>query len=91
MSTPNQPAASDIAAAGELAVAASLVVTTQFGHSGLLVRRMGILPSRALELMNELEQAGVVGPSQGVRSRDVYVRPDNLVDLLEDLRTRASP
>lgn len=51
--------------------AATLVVTSQFAAPDRLQRRLRISYARAIELLDELEQHGIVGPSQGSQPRDV--------------------
>ena len=58
-----------------LAQAAHLVVSTQFGSSSMLQRKLGVTPVTAGLLLDVLEGHGVVGPSQGTRARDVLLRP----------------
>jgi S-DNA-T family DNA segregation ATPase FtsK/SpoIIIE len=65
--------------------AAELVVVTQTGSGALLERRLHVGQEKAAQLLQGLEEKGVVGPSKGPgRVRDVLVRPDQLVPLLRD-------
>ncbi len=61
--------------------AARLIVSSQSGSTSLLQRRMKLGYNRAGRLMDQLEAAGVVGPSQGSKVRDVLIRSE--VDLQE--------
>lgn len=65
--------------------ACELVVSTAFGSTSMLQRKLRIGYGRAVELMEKLERAGVVGPADGTKARDVLVRPDDLLDALERL------
>ena len=56
--------------------AARLIVQNQVGSTSLLQRRMKLGYNRAGRLMDQLEAAGVVGPSQGSKSRDVLVKSE---------------
>lgn len=59
--------------------AARLIVQNQIGSTSLLQRRMKLGYNRAGRLMDQLEAAGVVGPNQGSKARDVLIKTD--VDL----------
>lgn len=56
--------------------AARLIVQSQSGSTSLLQRRMKLGYNRAGRLMDQLEAAGIVGPNQGSKVRDVMVKPD---------------
>jgi S-DNA-T family DNA segregation ATPase FtsK/SpoIIIE len=56
--------------------AARLIVQTQSGSTSLLQRRMKLGYNRAGRLMDQLEAAGIVGPNQGSKVRDVMVKTD---------------
>lgn len=56
--------------------AARLIVQNQIGSTSLLQRRMKLGYNRAGRLMDQLEAAGVVGPGQGSKPRDVLVRTE---------------
>lgn len=57
--------------------AARLIVASQSGSTSLLQRRMKLGYNRAGRLMDQLEAAGVVGPSQGSKTRDVLIKTDS--------------
>jgi DNA segregation ATPase FtsK/SpoIIIE, S-DNA-T family len=56
--------------------AARLIVANQMGSTSLLQRRMKLGYNRAGRLMDQLEAAGVVGPSQGSKARDVLIKTE---------------
>jgi S-DNA-T family DNA segregation ATPase FtsK/SpoIIIE len=66
--------------------AARMIVTSQMGSTSLLQRRMKLGYNRAGRLMDQLEAAGIVGPSQGSKARDVLVKTEaDLERLLADI------
>ncbi|HEX6430771.1 MAG TPA: DNA translocase FtsK [Niastella sp.] len=66
--------------------AARMIVTSQMGSTSLLQRRMKLGYNRAGRLMDQLEAAGIVGPSQGSKARDVLVKTEaDLERLLSDI------
>jgi DNA segregation ATPase FtsK/SpoIIIE, S-DNA-T family len=56
--------------------AARLIVQNQVGSTSLIQRRMKLGYNRAGRLMDQLESAGVVGPNQGSKAREVIIKTD---------------
>ncbi|MFZ9388094.1 MAG: DNA translocase FtsK [Chitinophagaceae bacterium] len=65
--------------------AARLIVQNQIGSTSLLQRRMKLGYNRAGRLMDQLEAAGIVGPNQGSKARDVLIKTE--MDLQQHLST----
>ncbi|HVF97169.1 MAG TPA: DNA translocase FtsK, partial [Flavisolibacter sp.] len=65
--------------------AAKLIVHNQSGSTSLIQRRMKLGYNRAGRLMDQLESAGIVGPNQGSKVREVLVKTE--ADLFEILET----
>jgi S-DNA-T family DNA segregation ATPase FtsK/SpoIIIE len=63
--------------------AAKLIVANQIGSTSLLQRRMKLGYNRAGRLMDQLESAGIVGPNQGSKAREVLIKTES--DLQQHL------
>ena len=62
--------------------AARAIVLSQQGSTSMIQRRFAIGYNRAGRLMDQLEQAGIVGAAQGSKPRDVLITDENSLNTL---------
>lgn len=69
-----------------LTAAAEMVISSQFGSTSMLQRKLRAGNAECVALMAELERLGVVGPDDGSKTRDVLVAADDIEAAIERIR-----
>jgi S-DNA-T family DNA segregation ATPase FtsK/SpoIIIE len=69
--------------------AAKLIVMHQQGSTSLIQRKLKLGYNRAGRLIDQLEAAGIVGPFEGSKAREVLIKDDmSLEQLLNQLKEK---
>ena len=62
--------------------AARIIVATQQGSTSLLQRKLKLGYNRAGRIIDQLEAAGIVGPFEGSKAREVKIRDENTLEQI---------